>query len=186
MVKAIPVIERLWARVDKSDPSGCWLWTGSHSLSGYGRIPFGRSTLATHRVAYEALVGVIPEGLELDHLCRNRGCCNPAHLEPVTHQENILRRTRLITHCPKGHEYTPENTKWIKGSSRACRKCRAADQYRRRKRKQQERGPLPQKQRMSDLHGTYASYIHRGCRCGECRGAGTAYTRRYRAKRGQP
>lgn len=91
------------------DPdTGCWEWQNSKTL-GYGRVKFrGRLDLA-HRVAYEVLVGPIPAGLHLDHLCRNRGCVNPAHLEPVTQRENILRGTgpaavnAAKTHCVNGH-----------------------------------------------------------------------------------
>lgn len=87
-----------------------------------------------HRAAYELYVGPIPDGLDLDHVydrgCRSRRCCNPAHLEPVTRQENILRRTRRITHCPKGHEYSESNTRLRPSASgginRQCRVCEAA------------------------------------------------------------
>lgn len=114
---------------------GCWKWTGAHRSTGYG---VWRGT-AAHRVIYELLVGPIPEGLELDHLCHNadltcpgracphRGCVNPAHLEPTTGAIN-RRRGRgnaAKTHCPSGHEYTPENTYYRKGrkSGRMCLKC---------------------------------------------------------------
>jgi hypothetical protein len=83
--------ERMWPRVDKTD--SCWNWTGAVSTAGYGQIRFGK-VLYTHRVSYEALVGPIPDGLELDHLCRNRRCCNPDHLEAVEPAEN-QRRARM-------------------------------------------------------------------------------------------
>jgi hypothetical protein len=79
--------------------------------------------LAAYRVAYILLVGPIPEGLQLDHLCRVASCVNPAHLEPVTQQENIRRQLAAITHCPKGHEYTPENTGHDRHGGRYCRIC---------------------------------------------------------------
>ncbi|MGV9482293.1 HNH endonuclease signature motif containing protein [Gordonia aichiensis] len=85
--------------------------------------------MGAHRVAYTEWKGPIPEGLEIDHVaangCRNRDCINPLHLEAVTHRENVLRMTGLITHCPAGHPYTPENTK-LAGSRRFrnCRACR--------------------------------------------------------------
>lgn len=83
-------IDRIIDRILVGD--GCWVWPGAKNSQGYGRIGAGGRTWAyTHRVVYEALVGPIPDGLDLDHLCRNPSCCNPAHLEPVTRTENSLR-----------------------------------------------------------------------------------------------
>lgn len=119
--------DRFWAKVDRSDESGCWLWT-AHTAAGYGRFRMNRPrrVACAHRVAYELVVGPIPEGLDLDHLCRNRGCVNPAHLEPVTRGENVRRgaKGRLVTHCPQGHEYDGPNTYVDPKGLRHCRACR--------------------------------------------------------------
>lgn len=98
-----------------ADVSGCWLWTGATSQTGYGSVTVAGSTKIAHRVAHEGLVGPVPEGLELDHLCRVRNCVNPEHLEAVSHRENSLRsmspwaiRARR-THCPAGHPLSEGN-----------------------------------------------------------------------------
>jgi hypothetical protein len=75
----------------RTNDAGCWVWLGLKSPDGYGRTAVGGRDVHTHRAVYECLVGPIPDGLQLDHLCRNRACCNPAHLEPVTQIENIRR-----------------------------------------------------------------------------------------------
>lgn len=137
-----PLLPRLLARVDKTD--SCWLWTGTITRAGYGSGVRGspdRTTLA-HRLMYEELVGPIPEGLELDHLCRVTHCVNPEHLEPVTHAENVRRgiagevrriAARAITHCKWGHEFNAENTYIApKTGARACRICRRECNRRRR------------------------------------------------------
>lgn len=129
----------IFSRVRMADGfDGCWEWTGPISERGYG-VANGQA----HRTVYELLVGPIPEGLQLDHLCHNedltceggaiclhRRCVNPMHLEPVTNQENALRSRLTLasinsakTHCPSGHEFTPENTA-IYGSKQPGRYCR--------------------------------------------------------------
>ena len=133
--------ERFWKKVNKNGPTlvpklgPCWIWTAAINSHGYGQfmpILKPRKLVPAHRFAYETLVGPIPEGLESDHLCRNPACVNPAHLEFVTHKINCRRgtvgivagaRMRSKTHCPYGHEYTPENTYLNKGR-RVCRACR--------------------------------------------------------------
>ena len=110
--------------------SGCWLWVAGTS-SGYGRFylnPRRRATRA-HRVAYEALIGPIPDGLTIDHLCRVRHCVNPSHMEPVTSRENTLRGNGPTavharqTYCRRGHEFTFENT-YMEGRNKKRRRCR--------------------------------------------------------------
>lgn len=86
----LPMSERLLARV-QHDANGCWVWTGSLLADGYGNLRDGAKVKRAHRVSYETFVGPIPGGLEIDHLCRNRSCINPDHLEPVTRAENQRR-----------------------------------------------------------------------------------------------
>jgi hypothetical protein len=117
--------DRFWSKVDAGD---CWQWTDSLATNGYGAFRTPSGSVRAHRWAYEHLVGPIPDGLQLDHLCRNRGCVNPDHLEPVTLGENVRRgaagaHLRARTHCPQGHEYTPENTYVRAGNRRRCREC---------------------------------------------------------------
>lgn len=117
--------------------SGCWEWIGRRNQGGYGRFYIGTGTndqryASAHRWSYERVVGEIPDGLDLDHLCRNRSCVNPAHLEPVTRQENIRRGVgpQLLgklngdkRQCVNGHEFTVDNTRIRRGGGRACRQC---------------------------------------------------------------
>jgi hypothetical protein len=151
-----PLAERFWLKVDKDGPAPehrpelgpCWLWTAGKDHHGYGVFwAHGRSTSA-HRAAYELLIGPVPDGLDLDHVCHNdsgcagaatclhRRCVNPDHLEAVTTRENILRGvspsalSARKTHCLRGHEFTPENT-YVKPSGiRECRTCRDGQLYR--------------------------------------------------------
>ncbi len=129
--RSIPLEVKFWPKVQKAE-SGCWLWTGSKNNLGYGNFWVGNKCKKAHIVAYELLKGPIPEELELDHLCRNRACVNPDHLEPVTTRENIRRSTLpqvnrdkqlAKTHCPQGHPYDLLNTWFSKEGYRKCRQC---------------------------------------------------------------
>jgi hypothetical protein len=125
------VLDRVLPRVIVG--SKCWEWNGYHDRDGYSlvRLSSPRRMARVHRVMYEALVGPIPKGTEPDHLCRNRGCVRPDHLEPVTHRENMLRgetvvaRNAVATHCIHGHEFTEANTYRRPDGDRDCRACKA-------------------------------------------------------------
>lgn len=133
--------QRFWSKVRKADGYGCWEWTGTKS-GGSGRIWWEKTIVPAYRVSYTLVKGPIPEGLHIDHLCRNPICVNPDHLEPVTQRENTLRGigptaiNARKTHCKRGHELGGENL--IPGDhGRECRKCasiNAAERYKARKR----------------------------------------------------
>lgn len=135
--KRIP--DRIWDKIIPEPNSGCWLWLGSLSgsgLGGYGETWFNNEKAVAHRLMYEQFVGPIPIGKEMDHKCRVRICCNPAHVEPVSHQVNGMRgnaglnriiEVQNMTHCTRGHLWTNENL--LQGKSqRMCKICRNARQ----------------------------------------------------------
>ena len=120
--------EAIWGRlISRSwDWDGCFVWEGADNRVGYGQISFQGKRWYTHRLAYTAAYGAIPEGMVLDHLCRNTLCFRPSHLEAVTQQVNTLRgRTGTKTHCNSGHEFDEVNTYITPYGHRFCRKCRA-------------------------------------------------------------
>ena len=135
-----PLEDRLQRMIDRDSLPGCWLWTGSINADGYGHVRVDQRTLGAHRASYELWIGPIPAGFQLDHVCHtvdkhcsggngclHRRCVNPAHLEPVTNHENLLRGRwpgSRKTHCPYGHEYTTENTYIGPRGEQDCRTCR--------------------------------------------------------------
>lgn len=147
--------DRFWSRVSVQ-MNGCWLWTGPPDKDGYGTFSRNGRNQRVHRVSYEFLVGSIPDGLEMDHLChtrdkscdgsdcKHRGCVNPSHLEPVTRAENNRRNRSAATlnatktHCPAGHAYNAVNT-YIHGGTRHCRPCNRANVAKYKARKLAER-----------------------------------------------
>lgn len=132
--------ERIAEKI-RIDISGCWEWTASRR-GGYGQVRWQGGTPGAHVVVYRLLMGEIPAGLQLDHLCRNRGCVNPEHLEPVTQRVNVLRgigsaaeNARKVA-CIHGHRFTAENTYVGRDGHRQCRTCQRAALRRFRERQQ--------------------------------------------------
>ena len=125
--------------IDRSIPepnTGCWLWLGSVSQDGYSQV--GKPPWSGHRIAFEVKHGPVPEGMEVDHICRVRCCVNPDHMQPLTHYDNLIKSYRKVspnslkTHCPKGHPLDGENLRLKKTSTRlgVSRQCKACERDR--------------------------------------------------------
>lgn len=125
---------RFFSKVTRTE--SCWLWAATVIANGYGQFWANGRMRYAHRVAYEMLVGAIPDGMQLDHLCRNRRCVNPKHLEPVAARVNTLRGESFAavnaakTHCAKGHAFDEHNTRRTKSGNRVCRSCNRSWQER--------------------------------------------------------
>ena len=126
-----PVIERFLSKITVTD-SGCWEWTSTINRGGYGLFKSDGKMVSIHRFVYDYYHGSICPDLTIDHLCRNRKCCNPVHLEQVTQKENIRRGFGVNginarkTHCKNGHEFNKENTYKYSRGTRECRECHKA------------------------------------------------------------
>lgn len=124
-------LQRFIQKVELDIITGCWDWKSRINNHGYGVFGIKNKNYYSHRLSYEYFKEEIPKNTELDHLCKNTKCCNPEHLEAVSHKENIFRSNapttinHFKTHCIRGHEFTPENTLKIKGTGRNCKKCRS-------------------------------------------------------------
>lgn len=158
----------------------CWLWQAALDPCGYGQFYWNGRPRKAHRVAYELAVGPIPDGLELDHLCRIRHCVRPEHLDAVPHHVNVGRGLHgvLTTHCPQGHPYDQGNTYVGPGSHRRCRTCDRTRSRDRQRRLSDERSALHGR-KSTDPRGTWT--------CPDCgfggRGPKTAHADRCLARR---
>jgi len=124
-------IDNFYGKIKKTN--SCWHWESSIGWDGYGRFSLRKNCYLAHRFSYELNVGPIPTGMQIDHLCRNRFCVNPAHLDPVDNDENMYRRVLARAHCKNGHPFDEKNT-YVnpnRGRFRVCRKCAALYQRRR-------------------------------------------------------
>lgn len=189
---------RWWSKVDKQ-PSGCWLWTGALDRHGYGQFDVTtggkRTNHRAHRWGYQQFVRPLDDNETIDHLCRVRACVNfEQHLEPVPHAENVARgqsgqHNAVKTHCPQGHEYTPENTAPRKGGGRTCIACRNAASREAQRKRRGYQGGITSGDKTHCIHGhefTEANTIRRtngGRGCRECgREANRLAMRRRRAR----
>lgn len=134
------LLDRIAAKFEV-DENGCWTWIASRNPNGYGQIAVDQRQRGAHRVTYELVVEDIPGGHDIDHLCRNRACINPDHLEPVTRRENARRGLRGVlapAECPSGHAFNEENAGLRGNGFRYCKQCNR-DRVRRAKQKRRVR-----------------------------------------------
>lgn len=158
----------------RPDIGQCWVWTGPVDEKGYGRSHDGERPRKAHNYSYEMEYGAVPSGLEPDHLCRNRPCVRPGHLEAVTHRENCQRAKYANPECSKGH-MLPEPGP---NGHRVCRECA---NERNRAYKQRQKECRPPKEPAPVVHGR-GRYTHHGCRCPICCDAENSYKRDWRKR----
>lgn len=188
-------LDRIWPRISE-DEAGCWLWTGSRFPTGYGQVAIAGASMYAHRLVYMICIGEIEEGLHTDHLCRNPPCCNPAHLEPVTCRENIMRSpihpaaiNARKTHCKAGHPLSGDNLAINANGRRVCRACarlRDAERYAKKKRLSEPTRVTPSEGKTHCPNGhpldDVNSYVDpRGTR--RCRTCAREQLRRWREKK---
>ncbi len=150
--------DRFLERVEVTE-TGCWQWIGMIEENGYARFYAGEPDKWAHRIIYKAVVGPIPDGLQIDHLCRNRSCVNPQHLEAVTASENMRRAAPY-----RWHEHG--EAAWLAGRCR-CSDCAAAAKAARDRRAAAERAAFANGE-ITRPHGNVTTYSRFGCRCAEC------------------
>lgn len=191
--------QRFWDKT-RSEETGyatpCLTWTAFKQSNGYGKFGLDGKSQYAHRVAYTALVAPIPDGLMIDHLCRNRACVNVEHMEAVTNQINILRGETIMatnaakTHCPQGHEYTEGNT-YISPSSggRTCRTCMREGRVKRSEREKAERRKNPKVEKTHCKRGhafDKANTYNRPDGARICRACHRDHKARYAERKKQP
>jgi hypothetical protein len=176
--------DAIWRRIDRSGgAASCWLYTGPVNSSGYGTI----HDRPAHRWVYERLVGPIPTGLPLDHTCRVRRCVNPAHLEPVTVRENVMRSSSFAaknarkSKCPQGHPLDG-----LRGNGyRYCKRCAREAEREKRARRRAANPPPPKQTHCREGHPLWGANVYvtkTGYR--QCKSCHRAYLRRWRKQRG--
>lgn len=181
-------LNRFWAKVEVDHDTGCWLWQAGRDGKGYGQFAVGEKNVLAHRFAWQLERGPIPEGLQIDHLCRVRHCVNPDHLEPVTARTNTLRGISISaanatkTECIHGHPFDDANTRIASNGTRHCRTCdRDREREARARRRSATVGTQPGGRVRCGTVTGYTNHQRAGERpCDACVAAKAAYNKRWR------